>query len=96
MTISLAQVLTGMRGGATFAKALAAGDMADAETIEARRAICRGCPSRVRKAVAGMKAESDWCGDPLKASMRGPTPVCGCLLAGKTAVGSEHCPQAKW
>lgn len=96
MTVSLAQVLTGMRGGRKFALAILKGDVADEATIEARRAICRECPSRVRTAVLGMKSESDWCGNPLEASMKADPPVCGCLLAGKTAVGSERCPQAKW
>jgi hypothetical protein len=90
------RVLNGARGGAKFARALARGDIADDATIEARRAICRECPSRVRKAVLKMKSESDWCGDPLQPGMRMDPPTCGCLLAGKTAVGSETCPQGRW
>jgi len=84
------------RGGKRFLKALLRGDFADDATIEARRAVCRGCPSRVRVALPGMKSESDWCGKPLHNGLKDPAPTCGCLIAAKTAVGSEGCPQRKW
>ncbi len=89
-------VWTGVKGAAKFAAATATGDIADDATIEARRAICRECTYRVRKmhplGMIGVDAESDWCGEPL---VETPT-TCGCLLAGKTAVGSEGCPQELW
>lgn len=86
--------LNGVHGGTKFLAALATGDAADDETILARRAICKECPSRVRGRVPPMTEDSDWCGPPLNPD--GLPGVCGCLLAGKTAVGSEICPQGKW
>lgn len=88
--------LTGVRGGAKFLAALAKGDLADDAAVEARREVCRACPSRTRSALAGMTAESDWCGAPLVEALGASPPTCGCLVAGKTAVGSERCPQGKW
>lgn len=85
-------ILTGIFGAAKFAAAVATGDVADDGTTEARRDICRACPSRVRKIAPGAAFESDWCGEPLS-----PTDAtCGCLLLGKTMVKSERCPQGKW
>jgi hypothetical protein len=90
MTFTLAQaasrIATGLRGGATYAVALATGDMAPDAVVEARRAICRECPSRVRA------LGNDWCGEPLTETAT----ECGCNLYAKTAVGSERCPQGKW
>ena len=86
--------LTGVRGGVRFIEAIAAGDWADDAEIERRRSICRTCPSRVRARLLGMEADSDWCGPPLNPDKL--PGVCGCLLAGKSAVGSERCDQAKW
>lgn len=84
--------LVGIYGAAKFAAAWATGDVATAETTEARRAVCRQCPSRVRAIAPGAVFESDWCGRPLKET--GAT--CGCLIYGKTMIGSERCPQGKW
>lgn len=92
LSIPLAQLLTGMRGGEKFAAALLRGDVAGGETMAARRAVCRGCKTRRTVKLLGMLGASDWCGEPL---VETPT-ACGCLLAGKTAVGSEKCPQGKW
>lgn len=88
---------TAAKGAKTFTIAVLSGDMASAEAVEARRAICRACPSRVRAVAPGAIAESDWCGSPL--ADRGPKtgpPTCHCLLAGKTMVASQACPQGKW
>lgn len=78
--------LEGAKGGAKFLEAIRAGDWADDAAVEARRARCRACPSRVRR------WGSDWCGEPLTATDR----TCGCLVYGKTLVGSEACPQGQW
>ena len=90
MTFSLAQLtekaLVGVRGGARFAEALAANDWATDATVKARRATCGDCPTRT------VLLGSDWCGDPMVET----STSCGCLLAGKTAIGSERCPQGKW
>lgn len=83
--------LVGVRGSERYLEAIAMGDVADASIVALRRAVCRGCPSRVRKALPGAK-KSDWCGPPLKETGR----TCGCLLAGKSIVASESCPQRKW
>ena len=96
MTDIRLMVWTTVKGAAKFAKAVATGDKADNMEIMRRRAVCRECPSRVTKmhprGVPGIDTESDWCGEPLKETQT----TCGCLLAGKTAVGSERCPQGKW
>jgi hypothetical protein len=100
MTFSLAQTASklaiGLRGGATYAVALATGDMAADDVVGARRAICRECPSRTRKALPGMTSESDWCGEPLQERFDAVPPTCGCSVGLKSAVGSERCPQGKW
>ncbi len=86
--------LNGVHGGGKFMAALATGDWADDETILARRGICRTCPSRTRGRIPPMTEDSDWCGPPLNPD--GLPGVCGCVLAGKTAVLSEACDQKKW
>jgi hypothetical protein len=86
------RALVGVYGASKFLAAALAGDLADDATIDARRAVCRDCPNRVRKIAPGSVAESDWCGEPLVET--GST--CGCLIAGKTLVGSETCPSGKW
>lgn len=85
-------ILTGIFGAAKFAAAVASGNIADEETVLRRREKCRNCPSRVRAVAPGAVFESDWCGPALEET---PT-TCGCLILGKTLVGSESCPQAKW
>lgn len=87
---------TGVKGAARFVEAIATGDVASPEEIDRRRAICRDCPSKVIKmipgGIVGIDGDSAWCGEPLVENDW----TCGCLLAGKTAVGSEFCPQGKW
>lgn len=85
-------VMNGVAGAARFAEALALGDVADDAAVDRRRSVCRACPSRVRAVAPGAIFESDWCGEPLVDDGR----TCGCLIYGKTLVGSEACPQGKW
>lgn len=87
---------TAAKGAAKYAAAIAAGDLADDETTARRRAICRECPSRVRLTVKGATSESDWCGPPFESRLDAALPTCGCLIAAKTAVASEPCPQGRW
>jgi hypothetical protein len=96
---NLQKGLTAAKGGAVWAKAIATGDVADETTIEERRAICRQCPTMTVEALPGMTSPSAWCGKPFVANLKDLDPSkrsCGCLLAGKTAVASQNCPQAKW
>ena len=93
---ALSKMLTAVKGGARFAAAIIAGDMAAADLVAFRREVCVSCPSRVRITVEGASAESDWCGDPLVERLGEARPTCGCLLAGKVRVASERCPQGKW
>jgi hypothetical protein len=86
------RALTGVKGAARYAEALASGDWADDAAIEHRRSTCRACRSRVRLTVLGESAESDWCGEPLVETET----TCGCLIFAATAVGSKACPQGKW
>ena len=90
--MSLARALTAIKGGARFGMALMRGDEAPERDREARIALCRRCPERRVVAPLGAVAESSWCGEPFVESDRS----CGCLLAGKTAVASESCPQGRW
>jgi len=85
------KALVGVNGGLGYVVALGSGDKADDATVDTRRAICRACPTRERAALP-LCAVSDWCGEPLVVT----ADSCGCLLAGKTAVASEGCPQGKW
>lgn len=101
MTFSLAEgfarASVGVKGAVRWATAVATGDMADDATVAERRAICRECPSRVRKVASGALAESDWCGEPLvDRTGEADAPTCGCLLQGATSVASKSCPQGKW
>lgn len=67
-----------------------AGDRADEDTVEHRRAICKACPSLVDK------FGSHWCGEPFEdRTGRLESPTCGCSLT-KIHVAGEECPQAKW
>lgn len=98
LSFSLAQLaskaMVGAHGAGKYLAALATGDRAGDAEIERRRAICRACPTRQRKKLPGMDAEADWCGPALE-EIADP-PSCGCLIYGKTSVGSEACPQGKW
>jgi hypothetical protein len=85
------------KGAERFIESVARGDIATEAERTARRDVCRGCSSRVRLTIGGAESESDWCGDPGPNRLHlADKPTCGCLLAGKTFVGSEHCPQGKW
>lgn len=93
------KMLTAAKGGVTWATALATGDVADEETTEKRRAICRDCPMKTVAQLPGMTSPSSWCGKPLEDHTKEPeleARSCGCLLFGKTMVASESCPQQKW
>lgn len=54
--------------------------LASKEMRERRRAICRDCPH----ATGGKPEKRVFCG------------VCGCVIAGKTALAGERCPIGKW
>lgn len=85
------------KGAAKYVEAIASGDVAEEETIAERRRICKACSSRITMRIRGADAESDWCGPAgVDALNIADKPTCGCLLAAKTAVGSERCPQSKW
>lgn len=91
---AIARVVAAARGGAKYAEALAAGDWANSNTVKERRAICNACSSRVELRLHGMEQPSAWCGQPFVEDHENRT--CGCLLYGKTLVGSSVCPQNKW
>lgn len=92
----LAKSLSALKGGGKFAAAVLTGDIAPQIVVDRRRAICRGCPScRVATADGAVEA-SNWCGEPLVDGLDQWPPTCGCLIYGKTIVGSEKCPQARW
>jgi hypothetical protein len=86
------RALAGVHGASTFLAAVASGDVAPQPAVEARRAICRVCPRMVVKVAPGAVADSSWCGEPLQVTAS----TCGCLVAAKTLVASEKCPQNKW
>ena len=89
--------LNGVYGASKFVAAALSGDMADDATVDARRAVCRDCPRRVRTTAPAALWPSDWCGEPLGGPDGIPAPgTCGCLIAGKTLVRSAACPSGKW
>lgn len=91
------RALVGVYGASKFLAAALAGDMADDATIDARRAVCRDCPNRVRGPGLPGLPESDWCGEPLGGKSGVPRPgTCGCHIAAATIVGSKRCPSGKW
>ena len=93
----LSAAWVGAKGALTYVNAVVTGDMADAATVNERRAACISCPSRERHQVDGADEASDWCGPALEDHTgKMDNPTCGCLLAGKTAVASERCPQGRW
>jgi hypothetical protein len=67
----------GLRG---IAKAISGVDRASEETIEARLAVCRSCPSGLfRDGVCDSRGGG-----------------CGCLLRYKVRLASESCPKSHW
>lgn len=94
------------RGAERFLHAAASGDVADIAETRRRLSVCRVCPSRVRSKLPEADSASDWCGPALRPLAQGASlsiegvevngPTCGCLLAAKAVVGSEHCDQARW
>lgn len=93
------KLLTAAHGGLTWAKAIATGDVAPEEVTEQRRQICNACPMRTVAKLAGMDAESTWCGPPFEDHTTEADEAkrsCGCLLYGATLVASKSCPQGKW
>ena len=103
---TLLRTWVGVKGAAKFAEAVARGDVASAEVIEARRSECRACEARTvglfPKEHGGDEtdAPSSWCGPALVELLHEGVPIaeryCGCLIAGKTCVASEECPRGKW
>lgn len=85
------------KGAARYLSAIAADDLADPETVEARAAACRSCPGRHEPGPDDL-SELGWCGPPLVERLDGPASgrTCGCLLDGKVLVGGEHCPRGRW
>lgn len=79
-------------GATKYAAAWATGDRAPAEVIAKRRETCRYCPDQAIQRALMSDGVSSWCGRPFVDT--GDT--CGCLLAGKTSIASEACPQGKW
>lgn len=88
------QLWVSARGAERFLQAVASGDVCDGSETERRIGVCRSCPSRVRETAPGADGPSDWCGPALRPQEHPAT--CGCLLAAKAVVGSEHCPQGRW
>ena len=93
-------VWTAIKGARRYFAAIAAGDVADEATQAARAATCWACKSstsRTTQAGTGV-----YCGT----AFREGKDTCGCLVvlriegklyaAGKTMVGTEACPQARW
>jgi hypothetical protein len=83
-----------LRGAAGLAKAglQAAGvpvDAAPEDVVKARRDQCRACPHATRN------------DGPKYAASRGLTTLsrcqlCGCVIAAKTRMASERCPDGRW
>lgn len=95
--VGLRDMWMAAHGATRYAAAMATGDIAPDGEIEIRRACCRACPSMMVERSDNAEGESAWCGKPFKDNMDDPRrPTCGCLLAGKTAVASERCPQGRW
>lgn len=86
------KALNAVKGGLRFSLAIASGDEAHADTVNARRAVCRDCPNYRITAAPGALEPSSWCGEPFVTT----TKTCGCLIAGKTLVASECCPSGRW
>jgi len=89
-------MLVAAKGGGRYALAVISGDMADSASIDARRAICRSCGACHVLTADGATAPSSWCGEPFIEDDTPGEESCGCLIVGKTAVGSERCPRGKW
>lgn len=83
-------------GARKYAMAIVTGDLAPEIHIRMRRGICRTCDSRWWGIAREDTEASLWCGEPVPGGMDKALPTCGCFIAGKTAVASEECPQAKW
>ena len=83
-------IFYGLAGATRFVRAIAAGDIADDATIDARRRVCAACPART------MHDGAAYCGEAFVDRMGEPEPTCGCLIEGKTAVASEACPRGLW
>lgn len=81
------------KGAGEFLPAIVRGEVVDEGAWECNKAVCRGCPTKVRGRAEGADGESDWCGPPLK-KVEGVS--CGCLVAIKTLVKGQRCPQGKW
>lgn len=94
--VGLRDMWMAANGATRYAAAMASGDVAPDIEIEIRRACCRCCPSMVVARSDNAEGESAWCGKPFNDRLGEKLPTCGCLLAGKTAVASERCPQGRW
>ena len=82
-------------GAERYLESWITGDRAGTDERKRRCTICKACPSRLRMRAKKRLFRSDWCGPPLR-PIDGEAPTCGCLIAAKTDVGSEKCPQGKW
>lgn len=104
--LSKDQAWVAARGAERFLTAAAKGDVVSGAERDRRIRICLACPTRVRATAPGADASSDWCGPPLEPIEMGVSlsiegrevsgPSCGCLLAAKAWIGSEHCDQGRW
>ena len=95
--VGLRDMWMAAHGATRYAAAMAMGDIASDLDIDIRRGCCRACPSMVVERSDNAEGESAWCGKPFKDyTTDAKRPTCGCLLAGKTAVASERCPQGRW
>lgn len=89
---TLRPIWTLAKGATKYAAAWLAGDRAPQAEITKRRNVCKVCPDMTVARALMSDGVSSWCGRPFVDT--GDT--CGCLLAGKTSIASEKCPQGKW
>lgn len=84
---------TALQGARRYLEAVASGDVASDEVIDARLGTCAECdactplPSHPEIAVG-------YCGEPFVEDTERRT--CGCLIRGKVCVRSEECPRRLW
>ena len=76
-------------GAVQLTKALVGLDRASPKIIEARRRECRKCPHATRSVDDAM-SRAGWL------SLTSRCRLCGCLIAPKTLLASESCPEGKW
>ena len=64
-------------------------DRAADDLTAARRNVCRTCPSATRNPAFVDRTSRGL-------TTRSRCASCGCLIAGKTMLASERCPEGKW